>query len=102
MLTLKQEDRLIKKITSLTELELSSIIKRIAEHLQKNNLEHLIDESFDIETYEDELEDAQDRIEVLESTLSDILSIAEMIDLDDMDEDVVEDKISEIQNLASV
>lgn len=102
MLTLKQEDRLIKKITSLTELELSSIIKRIAEHLKKNNLEHLIDESFDIETYEDELEDAQDRIEVLESTLSDILSIAEMIDLDDMDEDVVEDKISEIQNLASV
>lgn len=59
MITAKQESVLLKKIKSLTELEFSALLKEMSEHIRKNNWEHIIDECFDIDTHEEELEDLQ-------------------------------------------
>lgn len=109
MLTLKQETVLIDRIKSLSELELDSLLKEIGQHLRKNNLEHLIDNSFDIETFEDELREAEDRIEELEdyqSKLEDINRIADDLkDTDELQEDAYEvliEGIKEITDLSNI
>lgn len=59
MINIKQEWILIKKIQSLTELEFSSLLKEMAEHMRRNKWEHMIDDCFDIDNNEEELEELQ-------------------------------------------
>lgn len=103
MLTLKQETVLIERIKKLSELELDGLLKQIGEHLRKNNLEHLIDNSFDIETHEDELNDANNVIEELESSMGKIHSITmDVEDIDELDEKAHEKLINAIQEISNI
>lgn len=62
MITAKTEQELIDRIKTLTELEFSALLTEMAAHLRKNNWEHIIDECFDIETYEEELDSANEEV----------------------------------------
>lgn len=63
MITAYEQEVLLDKIKELSELEFVSVLKQMAEHLRQNNWEHIIDDCFDIETYEDELEEARERLD---------------------------------------
>jgi hypothetical protein len=69
-MTAYEEETLMDKIKALSELEFSAILKQMAEHLRRNKWEHIIDDCFDIETYESELGDANDEISELKEKLS--------------------------------
>lgn len=63
MITAYEQEILLDKIKDLSELEFASLLKQMSEHLRRNNWEHIIDECFDIETYEDELEETRERLD---------------------------------------
>lgn len=73
---------LLVQTRMLSELELDDFLKGIGEHLHKNNLEHLIDNAFDMEggadriaELEDDLEMAKDKIERLERQIEGLSEI---------------------------
>lgn len=93
MITAKQESVLLKKIKSLTELEFSALLTEMAEHIRKNNWEHIIDECFDIDDYSGEIEDLQgdnesmrDELDDFKSERREVLDILEGIE--NIDDDV--------------
>lgn len=57
MITLKQEESLIDQVKALSEIEFSSLLREMSQHLRRNHWEHMIDDCFEIETYEDELDE---------------------------------------------
>ena len=100
MITLKQESTLLKKLKSLTELELRGVLEELADHVRKNNFEEMVEEVFDLydlkgevrslkgevrslELDVDELEIEKDR---LETRIKDALNILE--DIENIDDDV--------------
>lgn len=93
MITLKQESTLLKKLKSLTELELRGVLEELADHVRKNNFEEMVEEVFDLrdlgrevrslELEIDELEIEKDR---LETRIMDALNILE--DIENIDDDV--------------
>lgn len=56
------ETPLIDQIKTLSELDFSALLREMAEHLRREKWEHMIDDCFDIETYEDELEEAKEEL----------------------------------------
>ena len=89
MITVQQHEKLIDRIASLSELELDSLLKDIGQHLQKNNLEHLIDNAFqvddqaeEIEGLEAEVQELEEKIELLETDRDNLqVKIDEAVDL---------------------
>ncbi len=82
MIAVRQQEKLIERIASLSELELDGLLREVAQHLRKNNLEHLINNSFQMEDYTEE-------IEKLEESLADA----------ERENDEKEDKLREIENI---
>lgn len=66
MITVKQHEKLIDRITSLSEIELDQLLKDIGQHLHKNKLEHLIDAAFQLDDQADEIRDLEYDLEELE------------------------------------
>lgn len=69
MITVRQHEKLIDKISKLSELELDELLKDIGNHLHKNNLEHLIDNAFQIDDFEGEIDELNEKVEELEEKL---------------------------------
>jgi cell division protein FtsB len=69
MITVKQHEKLIDKISGLSEIELDQLLKDVGEHLRKNNLEHLIDNAFQMDDQTDEIEGLEQRVSELESEI---------------------------------
>lgn len=69
MITAHDEESLINTIQGLSELEFAALLSQMAAHLRRNNWEHIIDDCFDIKTYEQELDEANERIEGLRDKL---------------------------------
>jgi hypothetical protein len=78
MITLRQEEKLIERIRSLSELELSSLLKEVSIHIRNNKLDHLVDSTFEsearhsLEVTENELIDANNRITELDDEVADL------------------------------
>lgn len=59
-------EALITLVTALPEIELAEVMTEIGKHIQREKLEHLIDDVFEIETNEKEIERLEDEISDLE------------------------------------
>jgi len=70
MITVKQHERLIDKITSLSELELDQLLQDIGQHLYKNNLEHLIDNAFQLDDQTEQIEELEEELKNMDEELS--------------------------------
>jgi hypothetical protein len=75
MITVKQHEKLIDRITGLSELEFTSLIEDIATHVNRNKLHHIISSSFILDTgYSiEEMEDSLDDLEKEKDDLVDKL-----------------------------
>jgi len=66
MITVKQQEKLIDRIKSLSELELSAFMEDFAEHIQKNNLIHVVENRFKIPDYEEDIDELNEEMKELE------------------------------------
>jgi hypothetical protein len=79
MITVKQQEKLINKFETLSELELQSVLGELADFIRKNKYEHLIVNLFDDEIEDaagdrlaDETEGLEKEIDNLEDSIRDI------------------------------
>lgn len=85
MLTIQEENELIEKISSLTELEFRSLIESIKDHVTKNNLEQVISDNFELADSEEmdelnsEVSKLEEKIEELETENSRLERIIDQI-----------------------
>lgn len=93
MITLKQESVLLKKLKSLTELELISVLQEFSDHIRKKNLSDAVQQALDVDDLRSELkslerdiEDLEEDKEELESRMQHAISILE--DIENLDDDV--------------
>lgn len=98
MITAKQETHLLSEIKSLSELEFSSFLKECADHIWKNKWDHIIDECFDIETFESELYALKELFDELRDEKYDLeRRLEKAIDaLDDMEDSIENTKLMKI------
>lgn len=108
MITVKQHEKLIDRITGLSELELDQLLKDIGQHLYKNNLEHLIDNAFqmddqteEIERLEEEVDNLENKLDDLKNRLDEIWRIADHDDIEEGDEGALRKIIEDINNKAA-
>jgi flagellar motility protein MotE (MotC chaperone) len=107
MLTVRQHDKLIDRITGLSEIELDQLMQDIAEHLRRNNLDHLLDVDNlqeEIDCLEDQLKEAEESKEDVDEKLFDITHLCyAALDIEEYEEDSFEKIVSiinQIQNIA--
>lgn len=67
MITLKQEEKLIDRLKGLTEIEWTSLMQELRDHLIKNDLGHIFNPVSDIEDLRGEIDDLNEKVEKLES-----------------------------------
>lgn len=103
MLTLRSEVKLIDRLKSLSELELSGVMSELHEHLRKNKMMHILENEFRlqnditrIEELESELSDLERDIERMSDTLFNIKIIVE--DFEESEFDELKRFINEIKN----
>lgn len=103
MLTLRSEVKLIDRLKSLSELELSGVMSELHEHLRKNKMMHILENEFRlqnditrIEELESELSDLERDIERMSDTLFNIKIIVE--DFEESAFDELKRFINEIKN----
>ena len=92
MITINQQERLIERFETLTELELDAVIKGLIGVLEKNKMMHLIDNSADLEE------------KVAKNNLQEIANLCESVEeLEEYEKDAF-DKLKktllEIKNIA--
>lgn len=61
---------LIDQIKTLSELDFSALLREMAEHIRREKWEHIIDDCFDIETYEDELDEVKEELKSIRQKYS--------------------------------
>lgn len=67
MITVKQESKLLEKIKSMTELEFTTFFEELADHIEKQNWEHIVERHFTrVAEVEQELEDSNSSLEACE------------------------------------
>lgn len=103
MITVKQEEKLLDRIKALSELEFSSFLSELSVHIRKNNWGHIIDEYFEIETFEAENNELQEELEDMTKEKDDMAdALSEISDLcdeaDEFDDDLY-DVIEKIKKL---
>lgn len=104
MINIKQESILIKKLKSLTELELVSVFEELADHISKNRLSEAVQQALDIEdlrkdvaSLENDVEELEDDKKDLENKIDDAREILEGIEtLDDDAQKEIDKAISEL------
>jgi predicted nuclease with TOPRIM domain len=69
MITIRQHDKLINKIKTLSEIELDQLLSDLAEYINKNNLNHLADNAFRFNDQSDEVASLEDEVDRLEDKL---------------------------------
>lgn len=96
---------LLKKIKSLTELEFSSLLKEMSDHIYKNRWSHIIDECFDIDTHEEELEELQRDFETATDEKDDledkIYKAVDMLDELEIIDDDLQKEVDKIKDVLS-
>lgn len=109
MITLKQESTLIKKLKSLTEMELQIVFEELSEHIHKNYWGDMVQSALGVRSIEDDLryeikdleydkgELERDKDE-LEDKISDALDILNGIE--DLDEET-EKQVNKVINILS-
>jgi hypothetical protein len=55
MLTVTQQDRLIQRFETLSELELDSVLQELVAHLEKNKLLHLLEKHTGVDELNNEV-----------------------------------------------
>lgn len=104
MITTKQESVLIKKIKSLTELELQSLFEELADHIRKNNLSEVIQRALDIDNLREEYDVLERNFNELEEERDDLSdrmrtawSMLSELEIDPLDDELQKeiDKISD-------
>jgi regulator of sigma D len=107
MLTVRQHDKLIDRITGLSEIELDQLMQDIADHLRRNNLDHILDVydlQQEIDVLEDELKEAEESKEEVDEKLSEIVNLCyAALDIGEYEDDSFEKIVSivdQIQNIA--
>lgn len=93
MITIKHEASILEAVKAMSELEFSSFISECAEHIRKNKWEHIIDECFEIETFEDEVNGLKEEIDGLSDERSELerrleRAIDQLDEMDDSDENI--------------
>lgn len=86
MITLKQESVLIKKLKSLTELELISVLDELAEHIYKNNLSDAVEQALDVHDLKGDIRSLERDIEELQEDISELKN--KMREADDVLQDI--------------
>lgn len=90
MVTVSQQSRIMDKIKSMSELELSGLIDEIRTHCDKNRMSHLFDD--------DQVQDLENELENMEADLDAMIrekdQLIERIDL-------IQDAVKEFDTTAS-
>lgn len=114
-MTLKQENKLIDRIKSLSELELTTLIEELRDHFRKNKLNHVFDDVTDCSHLQDEINELEEKVESLEEKLEESNSDAQhwedkadrasriLLELIDNEHgvDQLNDKLNEAYNILS-
>jgi uncharacterized protein YlxW (UPF0749 family) len=64
-------EQLIEDIKLLPEIELDELLREVATHLRKNDMEHLIDSAFNPYDQDDEIQDLEESVAELEHKIED-------------------------------
>lgn len=85
-------EAILTLINRLSEVEFAEILGGMAEQIRRERWDHLIDQQFKIETYEDDLDDAReeldkmtDRKDELVDKIQDAISLCNRFDLEEGD-----------------
>lgn len=89
-----QTEALLVLINRLPEIDFVDVLKGMAEQIQRNKWEHIIDGCFDIDTHQEELWDAERELEKLEEKKDELIDainttaedLATALDSDEDDE----------------
>jgi len=103
MITIKQESKILDRVKSMSELEFSSFLSELSQHIRKNKWEHVINECFEIETFEAGNSELQEELEDMTKEKDDMVDILSKIsdlcdEADEFDDDIYE-VIEEIKKL---
>src|SRR5687767_15957462 len=77
MITLKQENKLIDRIKSRSELELTTLIQELKDHFRKIKLSHVFDDVSDSLYLQDEVYELEEKVDDLEDKLEEATSDAQ-------------------------
>lgn len=69
MITIKQQEKLIERFETLSELELDSVLEELVAHLEKNHLWHLLEKHTGADDLENEVEDLEQKVTELEEDI---------------------------------
>lgn len=72
MITTKQQEKLIQRFETLSELELDSVLEELVAHIQKEKLGHLLDKHTGIDDLRNEIEGQENTISDLEKEVDDL------------------------------
>lgn len=105
MITIKQQEKLLGRIKTLSELELEAVFKEICEHLQRNDMRHIIKNVIDPDDFESEAEELTDTLSDMENErdekIDDLSTIDSICDEAEGIEDF-EDPEKQIEELKSI
>lgn len=93
MITIKQESVLLKKLKSLTELELVCVFEELADHIQKNRLTEAVQVALDLDDLRSEIDSLERDVEDAQEEASDWESKCQhaqnaLSDIENLDDDL--------------
>jgi hypothetical protein len=77
MITLKQESVLVKKLKSLTELELQAVFEELYDHIVSNRMYPMVETVFQLPDLTNEISDLENELEEVREERSDFKSMCE-------------------------
>jgi len=105
MMTLKQESVLVKKLKSLTELELQAVFEELYDHIVKNRMYPMVESVFQLNNLTEEINNLEDELEEVKEKRSELQSMCEraailLENIEEIDDEVQKelDKAIEILN----
>lgn len=106
MITARQQEKLINRFETLSEIELDSILGELAEVISRNKMNHLIERHFDVEDLKDENNELSEKVNELEEELErlefqadDLREIAKLCDKADEIEDFEEGSFDDLKGI---
>lgn len=73
-LSIEEREALTQRVEGLPEIEFVELLRSMARIIERNGWEHVIDDCFDITTYEHQLDDANDLLKETRLDLNKIVA----------------------------
>lgn len=108
MITVKQQEKLINRFETLSELELDSVLSELTEVITRNRMNHLVERHFDFEDLEaqnhelsEQVEDLEREVKELEDSSENLGEISNLCEEADEVEDFEEGAFEKLKKLIS-